>query len=150
MELINYFGFNAKVTLSLFFICLITLGLNYITNGKANKYLFSTKRDSLLNISTYIRFFTHILGHENWSHFANNYMKILLLGPMLEEKYGSINFLIMILITAFITGIINHIIGKSRIYGSSGISFMLIVLSSFVNIVDDKIPLTFVLIYFSL
>ena len=65
---------------------------------------------------------------------------------MIEEKYGSINFLIMILITAFITGIINFIIGKSRLCGSSNIAFMLITLSSIVNISNHKIPLTLVLI----
>ena len=40
----------------------------------------------------------------------------------------------------------NSIIGRKRILGASGIVFMLIVLSACVNIVDDKIPLTLVLI----
>jgi membrane associated rhomboid family serine protease len=51
----------------------------------------------------------------------------------------------MILITAFITGVINFIIGKYRILGASNIVFMLIALSAFVNM-SDKIPLTLVFI----
>ena len=146
IELTDYFQYNATVTLTMFFISFIVLILNYITKGKANKYLFSTERASLLNPLTYIRFFTHILGHADWSHFSSNYLKILLLGPLIEEKYGSINFLIMILITALITGLVNFIKGNTRLVGASNIGFMLIVLSAFVNMVQNKIPLTLVLI----
>ena len=146
VDLLKYFNYNAYVTLTMFFISLITLIINYITKGKANKYVFSTERSSLLNPLTYLRLFTHILGHSDWSHFSNNYLKILLLGPLIEEKYGSINLLIMILMTAFITGIVNFIKGDTRLNGASNITFMLIVLSAFVNISDNKIPLTLVLI----
>ena len=146
VDLLKYFNYNAYVTLTMFFISLITLIINYLTKGKANKYVFSTERASLLNPLTYLRLFTHILGHSDWSHFSNNYLKILLLGPLIEEKYGSIDFLIMILVTAFITGIVNYIKGDTRLNGASNITFMLIVLSAFVNISDNKIPLTLVLI----
>ena len=144
----QYFEYNSFVTLSMFFISLIVLILNYLTKGKTNEYFFSTERASLLNPLTYIRLFTHVLGHADWSHFANNYMKILILGPLIEEKYGSLNFLIMILITAFVTGVVNYIKGDTRLKGASNISFMLIVLSAFVNMTNNKIPLTLVLIIF--
>lgn len=146
IQVIDYFQYNAYVTLSMFFISLITLGLNYITKGKANKYLFSTEKASLLNPLTYIRFFTHVLGHRDWQHFSNNYLKILLLGPLIEEKYGWLNFLLMILITALVTGIVNYFKKNTRLLGASNISFMLIVLSAFVNVTENKIPLTLVLI----
>ena len=146
MEIINYFNYNSYVTLTMFFVSLVALAIDYITKGNAVKYVFSTERASLLNPLTYIRFFTHILGHRDWQHFSNNYLKILLLGPLIEEKYGSLNFLIMILITAFVTGIVNYIKGNSRLKGASNISFMLIVLSAFVNMTENKIPLTLVLI----
>jgi membrane associated rhomboid family serine protease len=88
------------------------------------------------------------LGHENWQHFKNNFLYILLIGPMIEEKYGSIHLLIMILITAGVTGIINCIVSKKQIRGASGIVFMFILLSSLVNLQSGKIPLTFILIFF--
>lgn len=143
---INYFDYNATVTLTMFFISLIIVFLNKISKGWFNKHLFSTQRGKWYNPFTYIRLFTHILGHRDWKHFSNNYLKILLLGPLIEEKYGSINFLIMILITAFITGIINLLKKNTNLKGASNIVFMLIVLSAFVNISGDKIPLTLVLI----
>ena len=146
MKVLNYFDYNSYVTLTMFFISLFVLVLGYITHGKSTDYLFSTQKDSLLKPRTYIRLFTHILGHSNWSHFSSNYLMILLLGPMIEEKYGWINFLIMIVITAFITGVINFIIGKNNLKGASNIVFMLIVLSAFVNVTGNKIPLTLVLV----
>ena len=145
-NIIRYFSYNSKITLSYFFISLFVLILNTITRGAANRYVFSTERASLLNPLTYIRFFTHVLGHQDWNHFYGNFLKILLIGPLLEEKYGSIIFLIMILITALITGIVNFIIGKNRSLGASGIAFMMIVAAALTNFSNDKIPLTLVLI----
>ena len=148
MESINiYFGYNSVLILSFFFISFIVLILKYITLGKSNDILFSTYKSSLYNPLTYIRMFTHILGHGDWKHFSNNFLYILLIGPMIEEKYGTNNLLIMILITAGVTGIINFIIGRKKILGASGIVFMMIVLSSFVNIQTGKIPITLILIF---
>lgn len=146
IKILNYFDYNAKVTLTMFFISLFVLLIDKITKGKTTRLFFSTQRASLINPLTYIKFFTHILGHADFNHFSNNYLKILILGPLIEEKYGSINYLIMILITALVVGIFNFIKGKTWLKGASCISFMLTVLSAFVNINEGKIPITFVLI----
>ena len=146
MEFTNYFQYNSILILSFFFVSFAVLILKYITFGKSNDILFSSHRTSLLNPLTYLRLFTHALGHSDWKHFSNNFLYILLIGPMAEEKYGTINLLIMFLITAGVTGILNSIVGKKRILGASGIVFMLIVLSSFVNIQSGKIPITLILI----
>lgn len=146
MKYLNYFQYNSTIILSYFFISLLVLWLNHLTKGKSNKY-FSSGRASIFNPLTYIRMFTHILGHSNWNHFKNNFLYILLIGPMIEEKYGSNNLIIMILITAFITALINILLSKKQILGASGIAFMLILLSSLVNIQSGKIPITSVLIF---
>jgi GlpG protein len=146
MEVLNNIQYNSPIILSFFFISFIVLILNYLTNGKSNDLLFTSYRSSIFNPISYLRLFTHIFGHENWNHFVNNFLYILLIGPMIEEKYGATNLLIMISLTATITGIINSIFSKNKILGASGIAFMLIVLSSFVNISTGKIPLTLILI----
>lgn len=147
MELVEYLQYNSVLILTFFFISLGALILKYVTFEKSNKILFSSYRSSLLSPLTYVRMFTHALGHRDWKHFSNNFLYILLIGPMIEEKYGTINLLIMMLITAGITGIINHIIGRKRILGASGIVFMLIMMSSFVNIQAGKVPITLILIF---
>ena len=147
MKILNNFGYNSLVILTFFFISLFSLVLKYITNGRSNKTFFSSYRSSLLNPLTYVRFITHIFGHANWNHFMNNFLYILLVGPLIEEKYGSKNLVIMIIITAVVTAILNSILSKNKmILGASGIVFMLIVLSSFVNISEGQIPITFILV----
>lgn len=147
MELINYLQYNSVLILTFFFISFVALILKYITLGASNKIIFSSYRSSLANPLTYIRMFTHVFGHSDWKHFSNNFLYILLIGPMIEEKYGSINLLIMMIITAGITGLINHISGRKRILGASGIVFMLIMMSSFVNIEAGKVPITLILMF---
>lgn len=146
-DLTLYLQYNSVVILTMFLISLIVLIINKITKGKSNYLLFENYRSSLLNGTTYIRFFTHTLGHRDWDHFANNYIIILLIGPMIEEKYGSFDLLMMILITSFIVGVVNFIIGKCRLRGASHILYMLIILASFVNIEAGKIPITLILIF---
>lgn len=146
MEYLKYFQYNSVVILTYFFLSLLVLWLKKLTQNKSNK-LFSSGRGSIFNPLTYIKMFTHILGHSNYNHFKNNFLYILLIGPMIEEKYGSLNLLIMIIITAVITAIINIIISKKQILGASGIVYMLILLSSLVNIEAGKIPITLILIF---
>lgn len=147
MKYLEYFQYNSPIILSYFVLSLVILFLNKVTNKKSNTKFFSTSRDNPFNPVTYIRMFTHVLGHDSWNHLRNNFLYILLIGPMIEERYGSINLLKMILITSFLTALINMLIGNKRILGSSGISFMLILLSSIVNIESGKIPLTLILIF---
>ena len=139
--------YNSPVILTFALISLVALGLNYLTHGATNKLLFSVYRSSPLNPLTYLRMFTHVLGHANFSHYVGNFMLILMVGPMLEEKYGSSKMIFMILFTALITGLINiAFFGNVALLGASGIAFMVILLSSFVNIEKGRIPLTFILI----
>ena len=139
-------SYNSPVVLTFTFAAFVALILNFITKGTTNILLFSVYRDSLLNPLFYLRLFTHILGHADLSHFVGNFTLILLIGPMLEEKYGSTYLLYMILLTAFLTGLINVIFFPgTALLGASGIAFMFIILSSFTNTDDDRIPLTFIL-----
>ena len=147
MKYLDFLQYNSVLILSYFFISLIALWLNKLTKGKTNKHFFSSYRSSFLNPMTYVRLFTHCIGHENWQHFSNNFLYILLIGPMIEEKYGTMNLLIMLLITSCVTGVINTILTENRILGASGNVFMMIIISSFVNIQAGKIPLTLILIF---
>ncbi|MBP7186812.1 MAG: rhomboid family intramembrane serine protease, partial [Ruminococcus sp.] len=89
----------------------------------------------------------HICGHAGWDHFIGNITMLLVVGPMLEEKYGSKNILFVILATAFITGLFRFIFfTNSALLGASGVVFAFILLSSFTSIRDGRIPLTFILV----
>ena len=140
------FDYNSQVIITYLILSLAAWLLNTITTGATNKLLFTSYRSSPLNPLTYVRLFTHSIGHKDWNHLVSNFLYILLIGPMIEEKYGSINLLIMFLITSLVIAIFNILISNYEIRGASGNVFMLIVLSSFSNFQEGKIPITLILI----
>lgn len=140
-------SFNSPVILGFTLICFLSLLLGYLTKGSSTYTLFSVYRSSLLNPLTYLRLIGHVFGHANWQHFIGNIMLILVVGPLLEEKYGSSNMIVVILSTALVTGIVNIILFPHvRLLGASGVVFALILLSSFTSIKDGSIPMTFILV----
>lgn len=92
------------------------------------------------------RFLTYVFGHVNWAHLAGNATFILLLGPLVEARYGSRHLAFMMTMTALATGVLNALLFDTGLLGASGIVFMLIALSSLTNIRGDGIPLTFMLV----
>lgn len=140
-------SFNSPIVLGFSIICLIALVLGMITKGAANNLLFSVYRSSLASPFTYFRFFGHIFGHAGWEHFLGNITLILVIGPLLEEKYGSSNILFVILSTALVTGLVNFIFfPRIQLLGASGVVFAFILLSSIVSVQEGQIPLTFILV----
>ena len=139
--------FNSPVVLGFIFISLAVLLLGFATLGVSNEVLFMTYHSSLTNPLTYIRFITHVLGHGGWDHYIGNASFILLLGPMLEEKYGSKRIMQVILITAFVTGVVNYFLFPNvALCGASGVVFAFILLTSFTSFRNGEIPLTFILV----
>lgn len=145
--MIKRLHYNSPVILTMTLLSLGVLILQQLTNEFLTVLLFSVYRSSLADIFFYFRLFGHVLGHSGWEHYINNFLLILVLGPMLEEKYGSKNMVLMIVITAFVTGILNVIFfGNVALMGASGVVFMLILLSSFVNVQKGTIPVTLILV----
>ena len=139
-------SYNAPVVLTFALVSLIALILNMLTNGMTNRLFFSVYRSNF-SLAYVIRLVGHCLGHANWSHYAGNMTLFLLLGPILEDKYGSGKLLLMIVITAVISGLLNILLfPQIALLGASGIVFMFIVLTSASCMVDDRIPLTMILI----
>ncbi|HEY1548190.1 MAG TPA: rhomboid family intramembrane serine protease [Kofleriaceae bacterium] len=92
----------------------------------------------------YVGLFSFILGHASWEHLLGNFMLILLIGPILEERHGSFRLLVMILVTALVTGLVNLAVSSGFLLGASGIVFMMILLASMANVRSGEIPLTFI------
>lgn len=141
-------SFNSPVILGFTLACFIVLILDKVTGSASTRAFFSVYRSSLASPFTYIRFFGHVLGHASWDHFFGNIMMLLVVGPLLEEKYGSANILFVTLTTALVTGVINFIFfphvmlpwGKRCCICRSYYS------ASLTSIEEEKIPLTFILV----
>lgn len=143
----HHLTYNSPVILTFAAICLVTLIMNAITKGFTNRLLFICYgHASLFDPLTYLRAFSYVFGHANFSHFAGNMTMLLLVGPIVEEKYGSWNLCIMMFVTALAGGILNMLFFDTGILGASGIVFMLIILSAFTDMKKGEIPLTLILI----
>lgn len=137
--------YNSPVILTYAIMSICVLA--FTGNGILAKYFSSPGHlSSFSNPYFYFKLVSYIAGHANWNHLIGNMMIILLVGPLLEEKYGSVKLFEMILITAISTALLNAFLFSNPLIGGSGIAFMLILLSSFSNIRSREIPLTFIII----
>lgn len=142
------FHYNAPVVLTFTIICVAVFAINSFTNGVLNPYVSLGTKFHFNSVLDYVRLFTYTFGHSSVDHLMANFAFLLLLGPVIEEKYGSQRLMIMMALTALITAILNLVFFNTGLWGASGLVFMLIMLVSFVNVKDGKIPITFILILF--
>ena len=138
--------FNAPLVLGFALVC-TAVTIIRLTTGNWTDRFFATYTASWKDPMTSLRLFTHVIGHTRFAHLLGNMAYILLLGPMLEEKYGWKNLLAVMLVTAVVTGLIHNLFFP-RIYllGASGIVFAFILLTSFTEVKEGEIPLTFILV----
>lgn len=139
--------YNSPVVLTFALISLGALGLDVLTGGWTTMHLFCVYRAPLTDPLTYVRMVGHVLGHSGYAHYMGNMMLLLVVGPPLEEKYGSNRLLSCILITALVSGLVQFIFFPGvALLGASGIVFMMIVLSSLAGMRSGAIPLTLILV----
>ena len=139
--------FNAPVILTFAALALLALILDGVTGGVTTSRFFCVYRASLSDPLTYVRFFGHVLGHSGYSHYIGNMLLLLLVGPVVEERYGSRSTLLFIVLTALVTGLVQFIFfPATALLGASGVVFMMIVLSSFTRTRKDGIPVTLILV----
>lgn len=139
--------YNSPVVLSFAGLSLVALILGYITGGTSTLSLFSVYRSSLLRPLTYVRLVTHVLGHSGYEHYISNMLMLLVIGPPMEEKYGSRALLRAIVVTAVVSGLVQMIFfPHTALLGASGIVFMLIVMSSLAGMQEGSVPLTLILV----
>ncbi len=84
-----------------------------------------------INPLHYIRLFTLIFGHYTMQSLCLNLVIILLLGPRVEERFGSVLVMVMFAITSFVTGILSALFLQNPICGLDGIAMLLVILTLF-------------------
>ena len=138
--------YNSPVILTFFFLSLAARVLGTVTKDWTTRHLFSVYRAPVTPLF-FVRLFGHVLGHSGYAHFSGNMVLFLVIGPAMEEKYGSRTLLTGILLTALISGVLQCLLFPgSALLGASGILFMLILLSSLAGMKAGAIPLTLILV----
>jgi rhomboid protease GluP len=151
MRVLRRIQYNSPVVLTFALVSLVVLGIGELTDGASTTALFCVYRSPLTDPLTYPRLFLHVLGHANYEHYMGNMLLMLVVGPPLEEKYGSRSLLLAIVITAFASGLVQWICFPGQgLLGASGIVFMMIVMASLSGMRGGAIPLTliFVVIFY--
>jgi membrane associated rhomboid family serine protease len=141
--------YNSPTVLTYAFLCAIVLLLTqFVSHSLTANWFMVLGKGSFdpSRIRHWINLFTHVIGHASWNHLLSNFAFILLIGPMLETSYGSLSLLLMIAVTALVTGVLNVFLFRTALLGASGVVFMMILLSSFTNFTEGEIPLTFILV----
>ena len=97
--------YNAPVILTFVLLSLLVLGVDSLVGGTLSaQYLVAPGTFQLTALSSWTGSVTHILGHAGMTHWMGNMTFILLLGPLLEEKYGSFALVVMIVVSNWCSG----------------------------------------------
>ncbi|MBE6913571.1 MAG: rhomboid family intramembrane serine protease [Ruminococcaceae bacterium] len=140
--------YNAPTTLNFALLSFAVLVIGIATRNASTMKFFCVFRSPLNDFLTYPRFFTHVLGHSSFAHYSGNITLMLVLGPTLEERYGSQTLFYTMLITAFISGLLQWLLFPgSALLGASGIVFMMILMASLGGMRSGGIPLTLILVF---
>ena len=95
---------------------------------------------------SYLRLFLYVFGFSSPQLLVTDLIFIMLLGPAIEERYGSVVIAIMMAVSALFSGVLNACFCKTSLRGASCIIFMLIFLNSFMSLSKKKIPLSFIMV----
>lgn len=140
--------FNSPIILTFALICSVIFFLDFFLAGNLIPFFAVGPTINWSNPFSILTLVTHTIAHGSLEHLLGNLTFILLLGPIIEEKYGSQKLLYMMIVTALVTGILNVLFFHTGLMGASGIVFMLILLVSFTNVSAGQIPVTFILVAF--
>ncbi|MCJ8291010.1 MAG: rhomboid family intramembrane serine protease [Crocinitomicaceae bacterium] len=132
----------------IFSIAAIALYFLFQADGTIPRMLTLHGDFQFSNWEWYISLVGYTLGHASIAHLIGNISILLLIGPFIEKRWGTKRLAIMFVMAAVITALVHIIFWDHRLIGASGIVFMMIVLSSLVDLKSKEIPLTFILIVF--
>ncbi len=137
--------FNAPFTL-IFSLLAVVFYFLFQTNGHIPRIFLLQGDFQISSWQWYVSLIGYTLGHGSIPHLIGNISILLLLGPFIEKRYGTRRVFMMVSITGMVTALVHILFWDHSLIGASGIVFMMIVLSSLVDIRGNEIPLTFILI----
>lgn len=97
--------------------------------------------------SDFAGLFLFVFGNSGWEMFFSNLVMILLLGQILEERYGSVMLALMMFITVLVTGVLTACISTVPVAGAGCVVFMMAVLVSLTELTKKRIPVSCLLVF---
>ncbi|OGZ93970.1 MAG: hypothetical protein A3H69_00455 [Candidatus Sungbacteria bacterium RIFCSPLOWO2_02_FULL_47_9] len=145
-------SYNSPIILTLALVSAVVLAFDsFLFTGLVANFFTTPTAFTPYSPTDYFRFVSYVFGHANWAHLSGNFLLILLVGPSVEERYGSGRLLFMILATTVASAAAMFFFFHYHALGASGIAFMLIILNSFTGKTSDAgkvlVPITFLLVF---
>ncbi len=129
-------GFEAPITLLFSIISIGVFLVQFFSSQNFVDIYFSVggnassatpfDRTSLFD---YISILTHVFAHTSVPTFVIHTLCILFLGPQIEASYGKGLYILMITITAFISGVFSTLFVSTQLIGSQGIVVLFFILT---------------------
>lgn len=143
------FNYDAPVTLTFTLLSVLLFVIDFVfLKERLNSSIFITPtvsgdfQFSFSSLNSYLRLFLYIFGRESTLLFFSRLVIITLLGPRMEERYGSAVIGIMILVSTLFTGVLSASCCKHPFNGTDPIVFMLILLDMLFHISKKTISLS--------
>lgn len=138
--------FNAPVILITALMSLVILLFDQLTGHGMAQSFFATGTGSFLDLWTWFRLFFHWLYHASVGGFLNNITLFLILGPVLEKRYGSRAILLVILCTALLSGLGNRWLSSDLLQGMASVDVAFSILMAMSMCRPKEIPLSLILV----
>ena len=149
MKLKIKFDYDAPVTLTFTLLSLLLFLIDIIfLENKLDSSFFMTStvsgdfQFSFASFNSYLRLFLYVFGRGNTISFFSRLVIITLLGPRMEERFGSGVIGIMILVSTLFTGVLSACSCKLSFNGADPIVFMLILLDMLFHISKKTVSLS--------
>ena len=149
-------AYDAPVTLTFVIVCAVIFLINMLLakSGIADgllKLLASPTAQSgtspfiVKQFESYLRLLIYMFGSApaGASVLFTNLILIMLLGPAMEERYGSVIIGIMIFVSALFAGVLNACFCDVSLIGAVPVVSMMIFLNAFMSFSKKKFPLSF-------
>lgn len=149
------FVFDSPVTISFSLLSVLLFVLNCLAfKGTLDVKILSSPTTSAgpipfmaTQIYSYLRLFLYAFGSQNFVGLLSNLLFLLMLGPVMEERYGSLVIGIMMAVSVLFSGVLNTCFCETSLQGCMPIIFMMIFLNSFMSFSKKKIPVSFLVIF---
>jgi len=146
------FKVNLDAPVSITFVVLsvvLFLLSTYVIKDKAGGLLLASATKAggdnpfiASSVASYLRTILYVLGGTGIIPVLYNLTFILLLGPSLEEHYGSVLIGVCYFITAVFAGVLNACFCKTSLQGCACLVMMVIFLNALMNIYKQKLPVS--------
>lgn len=141
------FVYDAPVTITFALLALVIFILDtFVFKGSfSGQWLLTpTVAEGFLPFSfsdfpSIVRLFLHVFGYTDPAVLICNLIFILLLGPAMEERYGSVIIGIMIFVAALFSGVLSACFCKVPACGAEPVVFMLVLLCTMMHLSRSKV-----------